>query len=153
MRNSGTRHVAREFALRVLYGHEMLKKGDEEKPLSPTANWWTADDNLSVLPEAERFAKQLYNGVQRHGEQIDRTIVKHALNWRISRMGSVDRNILRLSIYELLHCPETAPNIILDEALELAKCYGTEESARFINGILDSATQKIRNPKKGATAK
>lgn len=145
MRKSGIRHVAREYALRVLYSFEILKK-IEDIPLSPPiANWWTVDDNLSVLPDAEQFAKTLYDGVLANQESIDVLIQKHAHHWRLGRMANVDRNILRLSVFELLNNSQIASNIILDEALELAKCYGTMESARFINGILDSISHEIRS--------
>ncbi|MDX9753155.1 MAG: transcription antitermination factor NusB [bacterium] len=144
MRKSGIRHVAREYALRVLYGAEIHKKLGEETPPSSFPNWWTVDDNLSVLPDAEKFAKLLYQGVHAHQDEIDAIIQKHAHHWRLNRMASVDRNILRLSVFELMYNAKIASNIILDEALELAKCYGTEESARFINGILDSISHEVR---------
>lgn len=144
MRKSGSRHVAREYALRVLYSYEVLKKSGEENPVTPDLHWWRSEDNLSVIKDADTFAKKLYNGVEKDLEQLDTIIQKHAHNWRLIRMASVDRNILRLSIFEMLHFPETESNIILDEALELAKCYGNEDSVRFVNGILDSVCKEHR---------
>lgn len=147
MKKSGIRHVAREYALRVLYSMEMRQRSGEENPLPPAPNWWSSEDHLSVLPEAEQFARTIYQGVLKEVDDLDRILVEHSKNWRLTRMGIVDRNILRLSVYELIHEQQTSPNVILDEALELAKCYGTEESARFVNGILDSVLQEINKDK------
>jgi N utilization substance protein B len=143
MKKSGARHVGREYALRVLYGHEIQRKAGVD-PLPPTPNWWSAEDNLSVMRDAEHFAKALYQGVEAEQEQIDEILTRHSKNWRLARMSYIDRNILRLSVYELRHHKDTAASIILDEAVEMAKCYGTQESARFINGILDSVVKELQ---------
>ncbi|MBD3265437.1 transcription antitermination factor NusB [bacterium] len=146
MKKSGSRHVAREYALRVLFGQEILRASGEDSPLPPTPNWWEGEDNLSVMPEAEKYAKTIFQGIPAELERVDAIIAQHSKNWRIQRMGLVDRNILRLSIHEFLFNTETAPRIILDEALELAKCYGNKDSVRFINGILDSVLRDLADP-------
>ncbi len=143
MKQAGPRHIAREFALRVLYGNNILRGLDSERPLPQTRNWWEPDDKVSVTKEAESFARRLVKGVTESLDEIDRLIQEHSHNWRLDRMPPVDRNILRLSVWQLLHDSKTPTNVILNEALELAKCYGDENSPRFVNGILDPLSQTI----------
>ncbi len=143
MKISGPRHIAREYALRILYESDILSELDV-KPLPPVPNWWGNHDRLKVSRQAEKFALQLTSNVKEYTEQFDHLIGEHAHRWRLTRMSPVDRNILRIGVCELLNYPETPARVILNEALELAKCYGDAESARFINGILDPLAQKIR---------
>jgi N utilization substance protein B len=90
-------------------------------------------------PEAVAFALALYDGVLKYRTVIDENIVKTAQNWRLSRMNPSDRNVLRLGIYELLHASTAEPlAAILNEAIELARRYGSEDSPSFVNGILDA---------------
>lgn len=118
------RRRAREAVLRSLYRHEYL-------PALP-------DDPLTdgLNEEEEAFARLLLVGVHEHQEQIDRIIDRRALGWGVDRLPVVDRNILRLALYELL-CTATPPEAVIDEAVELAKAYGTEQAPAVINGILD----------------
>ncbi|GAB4306945.1 MAG: transcription antitermination factor NusB [Candidatus Bipolaricaulota bacterium] len=118
------RRRAREEALRSLYRHEYL-------PALP-------DDPLDeVLDEEERaFARLLIAGVDEHKVEIDRIIDRRALGWGLDRLPVVDRNILRLALYELLYTA-TPPEAVINEAVELAKAYGTEHAPAVINGILD----------------
>ncbi|MGC9329745.1 MAG: transcription antitermination factor NusB, partial [Candidatus Hinthialibacter sp.] len=108
------------------------------------SNWWGKDDRLSVNREAELFARQMIAGVRKQTDQLDAIIQQHAKNWRLERMSKVDRNLLRLSVWELLFTPETPTRVILNEALELAKCYGDQDSYRFVNGILDPLAKTVR---------
>jgi N utilization substance protein B len=87
--------------------------------------------------EAFEHARVLVEGAAAHREEIDALIRGQADNWRLERMPAVDRNILRLAVYELLHQPDVPKLVVLDEAIELAKKYGSEQSGRFINGLLD----------------
>jgi N utilization substance protein B len=88
------------------------------------------------IPELIDFARDLVAGVRRNREQLDQTIEQTAENWSLARMAATDRNVLRLGAYEILY--STTPNrVAIDEALELAKRYGTAQSAQFVNGILD----------------
>jgi N utilization substance protein B len=94
--------------------------------------------DLQTAPEpTRRFAERLVAGTLAHREDLDRMISKQAAHWRITRMPVVDRNILRLALFELLHEPETPHPVVIDEALEIAKRYSTPRSSQFINGILD----------------
>ncbi len=98
---------------------------------------WIEDESL------RRFAGELFRGAAAAAEEIDRLIREHAANWRLERMAAVDRNILRLAVYELLHCRETPPAVVINEALEIAHKFSGEESVQFINGLLDAIRKQI----------
>jgi transcription antitermination protein NusB len=85
----------------------------------------------------EKWGEELYRGAVTHRTAIDERLSAVAENWRIDRMAVVDRNILRLGVYELLYCHETPPSVTINEAVELAKRYGTKDSPAFVNGLLD----------------
>lgn len=94
---------------------------------------------MNPQPEAiVQFANRLFKGTVAKLPEIDTLIQNHAKNWRLERMAAVDRNILRLAVYEFLEEPETPKPVVINEALEIAKKYSTDESAQFVNGILDS---------------
>ena len=94
-------------------------------------------EHLSPEEGDEEFADRLVRGVLEHGQEIDQVIEEHSENWRLERMPAVDRNILRIATFEFLHCEEIPPKVTLNEAIELGKRFGSEESGSFINGILD----------------
>ena len=91
----------------------------------------------SDLDEAFAYARSLVRGTLEHLEEVDSLIRRQAEHWRLERMPAVDRNILRLAIYEFLYETDVPKLVILDEAIELAKQFGTEQSGRFVNGVLD----------------
>ena len=91
------------------------------------------DAPLSIRP----FAEQLVQGVELHQEEIDRLIASASEHWRLERMSIVDRNILRLALFEMLYCSDIPPKVSINEAVDIGKSFGTEESGAFINGILD----------------
>ena len=93
--------------------------------------------------EVREFAQGLVEGVMREREALDRVISGSVDNWRIERMAVVDRNILRVAVYELAWLPDTPSVVVLDEAIEVGKKYGSEQSGAFINGILDSVRKRI----------
>ncbi len=96
------------------------------------------------VPEGARaFAEHLVKAVSEHGEQLDETIAARANNWRVSRMAAVDRNILRLGAFELMHS-DTPPAAILNEAVELAHRFGSADSPAFVNGVLDAVARAVR---------
>lgn len=143
MKISSERHSAREYAIRLLYCDDLLNQA-EIKPLPVAPNWWKNDDRLSVRKQTDQFARELLDGVRNKRSQIDEIIREHAQHWRLERISIVDRNILRLGLYELQNYPETPTKVVLNECLELGKCYGDEDSVRFLNGILDSAARALR---------
>jgi N utilization substance protein B len=106
----------------------------------------------------EEFVERLVLGVRDHRQEIDRLIERYSKNWRLNRMTIVDRNILRMASYELLYCEEIPPKVTLNEAIDLGKRFGSEDSGSFINGILDRIQNEvIRKPiqpsKKGPKSK
>jgi len=124
------RRKSREFALQVLYQLDITKQ-DVIKTLAQF------QDHFSVNEERDDFMERLVLGVLEHCQEIDRLIEKYSENWRLVRMNIVDRTILRMAIFELLYCEEIPPKVTLNEAIELGKRYGSEDSGSFINGILD----------------
>jgi N utilization substance protein B len=126
----GVRRQARQAALQILYLMDIARL-----PL-PTASaiFWREE----TLPaRAKDFADRLAAGVSDTCAALDALIVKYAENWELGRMAAVDRNILRLAAYELLHDGETPVSVVLDEAVEIAKTFSTQDSGKFVNGILD----------------
>ncbi|MDP2896093.1 MAG: transcription antitermination factor NusB [bacterium] len=130
------RRKARELALQFLYGIE-VNPGDLEEKL---ASFWQMN---RTEREIEEFAASLIRGVVQHKEQIDRTISEHALNWDIQRIIPVDRNMLRLAVYELAFRPDIPHVVTINEAVDIAKKFGTAESGKFVNGILDNVRAKL----------
>ncbi len=127
----GRRRKAREFAVQLLYLLD-VRDGEDAAPLIDM--FWSG---ASYQPEEKAFANQLVEGTREHLHEIDQLIGQHASNWKISRMPVVDRNILRLGVYELCHTPELPASVVINEAVELGKRFATPEAARFINGVLD----------------
>ncbi|MBM4394188.1 MAG: transcription antitermination factor NusB [Deltaproteobacteria bacterium] len=139
----GTRRRARECALQLLYMWEYLRTVDH--PGIPV--FW--QDRAEQDDEATKaFATQLMEGVVSHLEEVDELIRKASLNWRIDRMATVDRNILRLATFELLHVSETPLKVVLNEAIELSKRFGSEDSSAFVNGVLDKIGSILRPAQK-----
>ena len=126
-----SRREARERVLSLLYEAEA-------KDLDPSALL----DELPVPPSA--FVTRLVAGVARERAVIDEAITSHAIGWSIERMPVVDRNVLRLAVYELLWQPDVPVAAVISEAVELAKLYSTEESGRFVNGVLSSIAAQAR---------
>lgn len=125
---------ARELALQFLYGVDL--QGPEYRD-GLTA--FLAEE-LSGKPgeaEAAAYATVLVDGVSRHRSEIDRLLADAAQNWGLARMAVVDRNALRIGVYEMLHEPDVPTKVAINEAIELAKRYSTEQSGAFVNGILD----------------
>jgi transcription antitermination protein NusB len=98
------------------------------------------------VDEAFRYAQELVRGVAENMEKVDDLIRSQADNWRLERMPAVDRNVLRLAIYEMLFEKETPKLVVLDEAIELAKKFGSEQSGRFVNGLLDGLLKQHTFP-------
>ncbi len=127
---------ARELTLQFLYQLDL--RGDE---LYAEAGAWLRTEERDA--ETLRFATRLVEGVWDNWDEIERTVQAVAQNWNIARMAVIDRNVLRLGTFELLHCPDIPPKVAVNEAIELGKRYSTANSGAFINGILD----KIMNRK------
>ena len=130
------RSKAREVALQLLFQHDQ-----NGVPVPRPAITRFVRDRLSDA-ELEGFALVLYDGVLKHQASIDALLTKTAEKWRLSRMMPVDRNVLRMGAFELLHGPEQAATaVVIDEAIELARRFATLDSPAFVNGILDKIAQ------------
>lgn len=113
------------------------EEGEEGDGAAPVKSQ-PSDAERRQIEDSLTYAQTLLQGVDEHAEAIDELIRQHAENWRLERMPVIDRNILRLAIYEMLHETSVPKVVILDEAIELAKKYGSESSGRFVNGLLDA---------------
>lgn len=132
------RRRGREVALQLLFQHDQ-----NPTPLAPAEAARFARDRLQSDSVAQEWVMELYNGVLQHQSAIDARLAATADNWRLTRMNPVDRNILRMGVYELLFSPDPNPvAIILDEMIELARRFGTADSPAFVNGILDRIAQE-----------
>lgn len=127
----GARRKAREIAIQILYQADVAGV-----PFSEA--FATYEGYFHPSPRVLSFAKELVDGVAKYQKDIDTLIERFSKNWKITRMSAIDRNILRLATYELLYRPDIPPKVSINEAVELAKAFGTDESASFVNGILDA---------------
>ena len=128
---AGSRRQARERALSLLYECE--------------ARSMAAADVLAELPvPPDRFASEIVLGVSEHQEELDGLIRRYSHGWSLERMPAVDRNLLRMGIFELLHRPDVPTGAAISEAVELARRYSTEESGRFVNGMLAHIATEFR---------
>jgi|SRR5437762_1396060 len=135
-----SRHRAREAAVQMLYQWEVGKASMVEVGQT----FWTGPAATEPCGEELReFATKLATGVTGTVTDIDPMITEAAQNWRIERMNVLDRLILRMAIYEFLHEPETPAKVIINEALELARTFSTDDSVRFINGVLDAVRRTL----------
>lgn len=115
------------------------------------SNWKAVFWNIHPAPDSVRdFSNSLVDGVLDNGEEIDRLIEKHALNWKISRISNVDRNILRIAVFELIYMSDIPSNVTLNEAIEIAKRYSDEQAGSFVNGVLDHLLKEELNTSRGA---
>jgi N utilization substance protein B len=129
------RRKAREYALQLLFQLDIRK----EKPtLTLFKRFWAdkePDENVRA------FAEEVVRGTFKHLRTINARVLACARNWTLERMATVDRNVLRLATYEILYRMDIPPSVTINEAIELAKKYGTDESGAFVNGILDSVAR------------
>ena len=133
------RTQAREIALKVLYQIDI--SGDV---------YQDAIDHVSETVKDKKvlkFAKKLIQKTLEHIDTIDSVIEKHALHWDLDRMAVIDRNIIRYATYELIYCDNIPPKVSMDEAIELAKTFGSKNSGGFVNGILDRIRKDMKDIK------
>lgn len=133
----GGRREGREHALQLLFQWDLSRGSIHEV----RTTFWTL--NQETEAESQVFADHLSAGTVQHIDQIDALLARHAEHWRIPRMATVDRNVLRLSTFELLFENQTPRVVAINEALEIARKFSTSESIQFINGILDSIRKEL----------
>ncbi|MGE0398954.1 MAG: transcription antitermination factor NusB [Kofleriaceae bacterium] len=129
----GVRRTGRAYALQLLYARD----GDPATDVTGAAVSWADIFELEVDAPAQTFARDLVAAATERAQQIDELIASASKNWRIDRMSRVDRNILRLGACELIAFPDVPVKVVINEAVELAKRFGTAESSAFVNGVLD----------------
>jgi N utilization substance protein B len=163
----GKRRDARERAIQFLFQFDLNPPENLDETLG---QFWETQRQAALLadkdganwgevpelppPTAEdllvrEFAEPLIRGVIEHRAECDAIIARHAKNWGLPRMAAVDRNILRLSIFEMLHRDDIPPVVSINEAVDIAKKYSTEDSGKFVNGILDKVKGELLRPARG----
>ena len=134
----GTRRLSREQALQVLFYIDMNGESEPD-PVGLFCSVFAQEHTAGA------FFHRLIKGVMDHRAAIDKVIERFSSNWKLSRMSCVDRNVLRLATFELLYCADIPPKVSINEAIDVAKRFGTDESGAFINGILDSIRIAMHN--------
>ncbi|PCI34215.1 MAG: transcription antitermination factor NusB [Elusimicrobia bacterium] len=137
----GRRRQGREFALQSLYLTDVSGMSGSEAAK-------TVGSGSKLDASVREFADSLIKGTETHRHSLDSHIRGVAKNWELGRMASVDRTLLRLSSFELIHCVDTPVSVVIDEALEIAKVYSSHDSSKFINGILDKIKLERKKPAK-----
>lgn len=133
----GVRRRSRELAMQVLFYIDM-GRNDSKEMLELYC------DNFTISKKILPFFLKLVNGVVHARSEIDSIIERFSSNWKLSRMSCVDRNIMRIAVYELLFCHDIPPKVSINEAIDIGKKFGAEESGAFINGVLDSISIAIK---------
>lgn len=133
----GVRRKGREAAFQLVYQLDL-----SGIPYQDAAGEFWAQ--MGVPKEARDFALNLVSGTIENMKDIDEMISRHSHHWKIHRMNSVDKSILRIGVFELMLCKDTPTKVIINEAIEIGKKYGTSESGAFINGILDKISKEVR---------
>ena len=160
----GKRREARERAVQFLFQHDLNPPDDLDGAL---AQFWESQQAAVIageksgatwgqsakLPpptaaeaEVRLFAEPLIRGTLQHRDEIDEHIKRHARNWELHRIAAVDRNILRLAIFEMLHRSDIPPVVSINEAVDIAKKFSTDDSGKFVNGILDKIKGEVMRP-------
>ncbi|MFW0861774.1 MAG: transcription antitermination factor NusB [Dethiobacter sp.] len=129
-----SRRQARELAFKALFQEDVGKNG-----LEPALTELLTESGLSG--DHAFFTRQLAEGTLLHLEEIDNQLAKYLVNWEFGRLAAVDRSVLRLATYELLYCADIPTAVSINEALELSKLFNSDESAKFLNGVLDNLSR------------
>jgi len=129
------RTKAREFAMQMLFQWDM----SQQDPATLETKFWKS---AKAADQTRAFAKRLFEGAARDAAALDEVIGKHCENWRLERLAAIDRAILRLAIHEMT-ASDTPPKVVLNEAVELAKKFSSDESGAFVNGVLDSVHKSL----------
>lgn len=165
------RRLARERAVQFLYQWDLNSSGEATEGLErfwevhcaeplfddKAKATWSPEEKRKLPPPSlqdlavKDFMESLVLGVLKHLPELDQTIVKYAKNWNLRRMATVDRNILRLAVYEIKHRNDIPPVVSINEAVDIAKKYSTEDSGKFVNGILDKIRSDTLRPSRQST--
>ena len=142
------RRNARELVIKALFASE-IEKGDPFRQLAYIAGDWEMAGFEEEDPEAfiidDAYVRQLTTGILDHMEELDEIIKSYAVDWDLNRLGGTERNILRMGLFEMLYGERLPPAVVINEAVELTKKYGSPEASGFINGILDKKAKDIKS--------
>ena len=139
---SPNRHLLRLWVVQFLFQRDFNRHDPWEEALEAFLD----DKRRRMSRKMREFFEVRIEGASLNKEEIDAEITRYAENWDVDRMGAVDRNVLRLAFFELKHCPDVPPIVVLNEAVHLAKDLSSEESGKFVNGILDPAIRVLDRP-------
>ena len=131
--------------MQALYALDVARLRGGERAPSPQESFEQVAAHFEMAEGGRAFAKELVISVSANQDALDAQISQHARNWRVARMAAVDRNILRVAAFELIHT-QTPIGVVLDEAVELARRFGSDASPAFVNGILDALAHAVREP-------
>ncbi|MBN1384160.1 MAG: transcription antitermination factor NusB [Elusimicrobia bacterium] len=134
----GSRRTSRECAMQILYTMDVCRMPKKE---AEESFWQTKTYSNDVVS----FANELVDGTSGNLNEIDNILMEIAENWELNRMAGVDKAILRIASYELIYTPKTPSNAVINEAIELAKSFSTDDSGKFVNGILDKVKKSQKN--------
>ena len=132
-----TRRDAREWTVQFLF---QVDFNDEDLDIA-LADFWLSKEDLDE--QTKEFAEALIRGVIENRTSVDEAIAKYTDNWKVDRMGAVDRNVMRMAMYELMYCEEIPQVVTINEAVDIAKYFCSRQSGRFVNGILDRASNDM----------
>jgi len=142
---SRARHDGRLLAVQFIFQRDF----NHNKIEDALADFWTEERTTS---EAIRtFSEMLIHGVEEHRVALDAKIEEYAVRWSTKRMNAVDRNVMRVAVYEMQYCPDIPPVVSINEAVDIAKELSGDESGKFVNGILDKAMRELKKSAKGVS--
>lgn len=141
----GSRRLGREYAAQMLYLREVDRVTEIDEAIS---SFWSMQES-EPSGAAKSFAEMLVRGVEAHRDALDEIIRVHSQNWALDRIAVLDKCILQMALYEMHHCNDIPPVVSINEAIEIAKRFSTDESGRFVNGILDRVCHELLRPARG----
>lgn len=133
------RHEGRMLATQFLFQRD-FNRNDFEEALQL---FW---EGQSAGKKAHKFAEELVRGVAEHRDELDERLQGYASNWEVKRMGAIDRNVLRMALYEMFYCMDIPPIVSINEAVDIAKEFSSIQSGHFVNGVLDRAKRDLKRP-------
>lgn len=137
----GQRRQSRELAMQALYYIDM-RKDDFETAYRLFCKHFEPEETIRA------FFEKIVEGTIENRAEIDNLIEKFSSNWKLSRMSGIDRNVIRIAVFEILYCPDIPSTVAINEAIDIGKKFGTKDSGAFINGILDAISQNLENTEK-----
>ena len=135
-----TRRNCRIIAFQAMYSQEV---GELDKDTVLTFDWLDDDQKSKLDDDSKIFIRMLVNGTIENIDEVDKMISKYLKNWEIERLNKVDLSILRISVYPLMYQKDIAPSIIIDEAVDISKKFGSDDSYKFVNGVLDNIRKSL----------